>query len=489
VTGAAGRPLPTWLACSGCGQRIPDAAPLVLACPAARPGDDVDHVLVRGLDAASAAFDVDEDATHPYLRWRRRFHAYHRARALGWSDDDFAALVTRLDRSVGRLAGSGFVVSPFSRVDGLSDALGFAAAGGVWVKDETVLPSGSHKGRHLFGTLLGLEVEAARVAAAAAGEPPPPPAPLAIASCGNAALAAAVVARAAGRHLEVFVPPDAEEAILEQLEGLGAAVRTCQRRPGVAGDPTYQELLRAVAAGAVPFTCQGNLNGLAIEGGSTLGWELASAVGAPGGPARLDRLVVQVGGGALLSSILAGFGDDAVLGQPVALPRIHAVQPAGVHPLERAWALVRADVEAGLAPAAALAAAARRRSSVMWPWEGEPRSVAHGIIDDETYDWRACVAGMLESGGGPLVVSEAKLEEANALARSTTGIDVDHTGSAGLAGLLDLVRARALRADETVAVLFTGAVRRRPAPARGDHPVKRAAHRRRHSQLATSGGS
>ena len=95
---------------------------------------------------------------------------------------------------------------------------------------------------------------------------------------------------------------------------------------------------------------------------------------------------------------------------------------------------------------------------------------------------------MLASGGGPLVVDEATLEEANALARATTGIDVDHTGTAGLAGLLDLVRTRAVGPDETVAVLFTGAVRRPPTPAPGDQPVTRAAHRRLHSHHATSGG-
>jgi threonine synthase len=178
--------------------------------------------------------------------------------------------------------------------------------------------------------------------------------------------------------------------------------------------------------------------------------------------------------------------EGAAPGAP--LPRIHAVQPATVHPLARAFERARARAAAGDPLPEVLAAAARHRSAFMWPWEAEPHSVAHGIIDDETYDWRACVEAMLTTGGGPLVVSEATLEEANALARSTTGIDVDPTGSAGLAGLLDLVRTRAVRPDETVAVLFTGAVRRPPSPAPGDHLGKRATHRRLHSRFADSGG-
>ena len=86
----------------------------------------------------------------------------------------------------------------------------------------------------------------------------------------------------------------------------------------------------------------------------------------------------------------------------------------------------------------------------------------NGILDDETYDWRAVVAGMLSSGGTPLVVDEATLETANALARDTTGIDVDHTGSAGLAGLLQLARSGELRPDENVVICFSG-ITRHPA--------------------------
>ena len=42
----------------------------------------------------------------------------------------------------------------------------------------------------------------------------------------------------------------------------------------------------------------------------------------------------------------------------------------------------------------ALRFARTHRSKFMWPWEEEPKSIATGIIDDETYDWAAVVAGM-----------------------------------------------------------------------------------------------
>ncbi len=475
---AAGAVVPTAVVCSGCGHRLPDDAPIAFACPAAGHGDDVDHVLVRVVEPGAGAPKEDAAAPNPFVRWRARFHAWHRARALGWSDADYVRLVNGLDAAVELVDGHGFRVTPFARSGLLSDALGFSAAGGAWVKDETRNVSGSHKARHLFGTLLELAVEEAGRGPAEGAQRPP----LAIASCGNAALAAAVVASAAERHLDVYIPPDADPVVVERLRALGADCTVCEREPGVTGDPTYHALLRAVDGGAVPFTCQGNLNGFAIEGGETLGWELAAAVGAPGGPPGLDRVVVQVGGGALLSSVIAGLRHDLPT-----LPRIHAVQPATVHPLARAFERVRGRVAAGEPLDAVLADAALHRSAFMWPWEQEPHSVAHGIIDDETYDWRACVTGMLTSGGGPLVVAEATLEEANALARETTGIDVDPTGSAGLAGLLDLVRTRAIGPDESVAVLFTGAVRR-PTPSPGGQPVTREAHLRLHAHGATNGG-
>jgi threonine synthase len=99
----------------------------------------------------------------------------------------------------------------------------------------------------------------------------------------------------------------------------------------------------------------------------------------------------------------------------------------------------------------------------MWPLETEPHSVATGILDDETYDWLAVVRGTLATGGSPVVVDEATLIEANEIGRASTGIDVDPTGSAGLAGLVELRRRALVVPGETVAVIFTGA-RREAAP-------------------------
>jgi len=107
----------------------------------------------------------------------------------------------------------------------------------------------------------------------------------------------------------------------------------------------------------------------------------------------------------------------------------------------------------------ALTYARTHRSSFMWPWEEEPRSIATGILDDETYDWAAVVAGMLATDGSPVLVSDETVVEAEAMAHVTTGIPVDPTGAAGMAGVLELVRAGEVGPHERVAVLFTGSKR------------------------------
>jgi threonine synthase len=448
---------PTALVCGGCGASPDPGDPFPFRCPNAGKGD-VDHVLRRALDTSVLSFPAAGSPPlerEPFVAYRSLLHSYHRARQGGISDEAYVALVRRLDEDVARVDGRGFVKTPFQRSRHLSDALGFAADGGVWVKDETHNVSGSHKGRHLMGVLLHLEVSEL-LGSSERGHRPR----LAIASCGNAALAAAVVAAAGGWRLRVFVPTDADAHVLGRLRDLAAEIEVCPRRPDGVGDPTYLRLLEDLADGAVPFTCQGNLNGLVIEGGETLGYEIVADLAAEERP-PLDHVVVQVGGGALASSCAQAFEEAFALGALARRPRLHTVQTAGGHPLERAYTLVHGRLggaATGASVHAAIEDAARHRSQYMWPWESEPKSVATGILDDETYDWLAIVEAMLSTGGLPVVVGEERLVEAHERGRAA-GFRADPTGTASLAGLLDLLARGVVGRDERVAVLFTGVER------------------------------
>ncbi len=451
----------TALVCAGCGAPAA-AAPLPFRCARAVAGDGVDHVLRRWLDPERIAWPLEGGESNPFLRYRDLLHAGHAARAAGESEAAFVARVERLDLAISAVDGHGFRITPFAAADRLAGALGLDA-GRLWVKDETGNVSGSHKARHLMGVLLALGERAD-------GAPSPR---LAIASCGNAALAAAVLARAADRPLDVFVPPWAHPRVLDRLESLGARLAVCERAPGVAGDPCYHRFRAAVAAGAVPFCCQGPDNGLTVEGGATIAWEMIDALGAR----PLDRLFVQVGGGALASACALGFADAVRLGRLARSPRLHAVQTEGGHPLARAYDRLLARILARMPPApegaepradfvlaqappdllrAELGYAAHHRAEFMWPWESEPTSLATGILDDETYDWLAVVEAMLATGGYPVVADERTIAAANRVGRETTGIDADPTGTAGLAGLMQLLAVGVTLRDETVALLFTG---------------------------------
>jgi threonine synthase len=440
------------LRCEGCGWTAPRSGPLVFVCPHAGT-DAADHVLAPTLAPAPEAW-VPDDSDNPFLRYRRRLHAYAYARALGLSDAEYVDKVHALDQRVAEVDGRGFRVTRFGLEAGLADGAP------VWVKHEHENVSGSHKGRHLFGVLLHLEF------AAAAGLADPF-APLAIASCGNAALAAAVLARAAERTLDVYVPPDAHPRVVARLYALGATVHVCARTEGAAGDPTVAAFRAAVSRGAVPFACQGTDNGLTLDGGKTLGYELLDA------GVALDRVFVQVGGGALASCVTRAFAEADAAGALPKMPRWMAVQGESVAPLAAAYRRLLQSLSArscALAPddpnaladfaaasparEAALADLAAHRARYLRPWPTPAPSVAHGILDDEVYDGAAVLRAVVRSGGRVLTVDEATLTEAETRA----GAAVDATGTAGLAGLLAWRRASP-RGAETCAVLFTGARR------------------------------
>jgi threonine synthase len=432
--------------CAGCGALVDAAASLPFRCPNAALHPAVDHVLTP--QAETLAFGGGPHR-NPFLRYRQWTLAGRLASACGLSDDAFAGLVGELDRGLERVDGRALVVTPFAEQPALARALRVAGLR-LWVKDETGNVAGSHKVRHLAAVMLYLCVlEAARLPLAEGLRDRT----LAVASCGNAALAAAVVARAAERKLAVFIPPDAEPSVVARLRELGAAIEVCPRMPGVAGDPCVQAFRAAVAAGALPFAVLGPDNGVAVEGARTLAYEMAEALADSG--EALDDVFVQVGGGALASGMGHGFAEMAELGVLASAPALFAVQAEGCCPLRLAHDRLGSWMRAkGATPSGALAYAASHRSAFMRPVEQTPHSVADGILDDEAYDWLAVLEAMLRTRGGPVVVDEATLKRAHAAARAHTAISASPTGTAGLAGVL-AARPRGRR----VAVVFTGVER------------------------------
>ena len=269
VTGPSvvtGPPVVTGLACATCGAEVDIAAALSWKCPNATSADPY-HVLqiVQSLAPMRAGA-----LTNPFVAFRRYLAWDAFASANGQDEVARTALVEEVDAAVRGIAGVGFHITPFQRSEALSNALGFGTDGGVWVKDETQQVAGSHKPRHLMSILLHL-LTAERSGLVPWHDVADRPA-LAIASCGNAAFAAATLAAAARWPIRVFVPPGANPVVVARLRELRAAIVECPRRTAdPPGDPCMHRFREAVAGGAVPFTVQGPENAWCLDGGTRSG--------------------------------------------------------------------------------------------------------------------------------------------------------------------------------------------------------------------------
>lgn len=415
--------------CASCGAFVGLDTFAPWRCP--NEHGDRRHVLLRmeRADLGEASVSGDGDDPNPFVRFRRHMAWHAFALAHGMSDAATVQLV--------RDTNDGFRTTPVGRSSSLSDELAFGATGGIWVKDETANVGGSQKARHLMSILMHLRA-AETVGLAPWTESTRPS--LAISSCGNAAIAAATLAHGAGWPLDVFIPEWAGGVVVSTLESLGANITRCPRRAeDPPGDPTVLRFREAVSRGAIPFSVQGPENALCLDGGRTFGWELAESlfdegVGDP------DAMFVQVGGGAFAASVSRG-AREAGLRVP-----LFAVQTEGCAPLARAWNSARDDE-----------AMARNWGEHMWAWETEPRSLADGILDDETYDWVADVVELKATGGRVVVARETNVIRAAQMGPDVAGVNVSPTGAAGLAGLL---QCRTEFADDARVVLAFSGVER-----------------------------
>ena len=375
---------------------------------------------------------------NPFVAFQRYLAWDAFAATLGLEFELRTKIIRDLDNAVAAVAGTGFRTTSFLRNDELSSALGFTQQGGVWIKNETHNVADSQKARHLFTQLLHLVAveHVGRAPWRSQSERPQ----LAIASCGNAAIAASTLARAVNWPIQVFVPEHSDAAAIKILNSLAATVIRCPRiATDPAGDPCVYRFREAILSGAIPFSVQGPENAWCLDGGRTIGWEMAVVAEDLAG-ALFSRMFVQAGGGAFVTCAANGFFAGATK------PKVHAVQTEGCAPLARAFSI--AQTTGGARNAGA------RWSQCMWPWETTPVSLADGILDDETYDWIGACNAMVDSGGYPVVASEAQVHESFELAHRVTNVDVSPTGAAGLAGLLAI--RQEIADDERVIVIFSG---------------------------------
>jgi threonine synthase len=487
----------SYLKCVGCNSEynITDSKP-VYGCKN-RGNDDINHILEKFLADELSLPKLDgiirrkNNNTNPYSVFREFFFVYYLAEYL---HVDYEAILADINSGLKKLGEPNFQETPILIIEDSK-----LSKSKLFIKNETVNVTGSHKARHLMGNILYLEV---LVKAGILKNIPK----LAVYSCGNAALGAAAVAKAAGYYLDVFIPPNISSKVTDTLKKYKANIVVCPRLEGEIGDPCYNRFQEALSSGSVPFSCAGPDSWSNIEGGQTLCLELMTQLIEKG--LVFDSIVIQVGGGALASSAVKTLEELYKFGYIEKLPKIYTAQTEGGFPLVRAYCLLikeiarvnnftcslnftkKDDNSDTIKENQKIAAYCRTKqaeilkivqfirknyfsdkvqtildsavnnmSIYMWNWEEEPHSIAHGILDDITYDWFKIIQGMFRTGGLPVIVDEENLKEANRKGLNCTDIKADHTGTSGLAGYLELVKLNYLDCKDNTCIFFTGAIR------------------------------
>ena len=351
-----------------------------------------------------------------------------------------------IDSAIGRVDGVGFLVTPFVRSAALSDELGFGA------------------GRRGVGE--GRDAQRRREPQG----PPPDVDPAAPPRCGIARSARrASAARdrllwqrrarrgdAGGRGATGRSTCSSPSGWM--TESVSASAPWARRSTAVNGWGPIRPVTRRCSGSARPSTpgrsrspCRAPRTRCASTvAGRSRG---RCSTSAPRSAIELDRVFVQVGGGAFATCVGDGLGAVGV-GCTTACRAGRWLRPARGVDGARAGDVRPARASTG--------------ADVMTVWD-DPHSLADGILDDETYDWIGVVEGMRRSGGEPVVAPEAQIIRAHSMAVDA-GFDVSATGSAGLAGLLgDPRSSRRRRAgggrDEWRRSLTVGSIYPQPMPA------------------------
>jgi len=295
--------------------------------------------------------------------------------------------------------GTGF--TPLIRADRLAAELGL---GELWVKNDTVNPTGSFKDRVVAVALSRARELGFKVAACA--------------STGNLANSVAAHAARAGMRHYVFIPIDLEAAKVAASAVYGPHL--------IAVDGGYDDVNRLCAelAGEHPTWAFVNVNlrTYYAEGSKTLAFETAEQLGwqAP------DHVVVPVASGSQLTKIAKGFQELAKVGlldEPPAV-RVSGAQADGCSPVATAFA--------------------------------EGATIAKSLAIGNPADGIYALDAVRASGGALTSVSDDEIVEGILLLARTEGIFAETAGGVTIACLAKLAAEGVVRADERVVVYVTG---------------------------------
>lgn len=369
------------LHCSACAYAQPDGTKLASLCP------DCGQPLLVEIATPPSRDAITGDAS----LWRYR-----------------AALPMRADETPVTL-GEG--MSPLAELPHLAAEVGVRR---LWVKDEGINPTASFKAR-------GLMMAVTR--AKQLGLPG-----VCVPTAGNAGIALAAYASAAGMPCRVYAPETTPPPILGSIRAFGADL---QLLPGHIGDAGKATLAFARASGF--FNVATVREPYRVEGMKTMGYEVAEQLGW-----RLpDAIVYPTGGGEGTIGIWKAINEMLSWGWLPAgsrRPRMIIAQAAGCAPLVRAFH------------------AGEERAT---PWQ-DPVTYASGLRVPGPLGDRLTLRTLRESAGEAESVSEERIKHGTFLLASRSGIDAAPEGGAALEAVRQLVAAGRLASDAEVVVFNTG---------------------------------
>jgi threonine synthase len=304
--------------------------------------------------------------------------------------------------------GAGF--TPLVRADRLAAELGL---GELWVKNDTVNPTGSFKDRVVSVALTKARELGFKVAACA--------------STGNLANSVAAHAAHAGMKSVVFIPHDLEAGKVVTTAVYGGHL--------IAVEGNYDDVNRLCAelASEQPTWAFVNVNVRTYyaEGSKTLAFEVAEQLGwqAP------DHVVVPIASGSQLVKIGKGFKELHKVGLLDDEPsvRISGAQAEGCSPVATAFA-----------------------EGVDHIRPVKPSTIAKSLAIGNPADGWYALDTVRSSGGAVASVTDAEIVEGIRLLARTEGIFAETAGGVTIATLAKLAAQGVVRPDERVVAYVTG---------------------------------
>lgn len=308
--------------------------------------------------------------------------------------------------------------TPLYRAERLGNLAGLR---NLYLKDDTVNPSGSSKDRASAAVVLKALDAGADI--------------VAVASTGNAGSSLACVAAATGLRAVVMVPEDAPAAKLTQALSFGARV--------LAVRGSYDDAFDLCLAASDEFGWFNRSTGhnpFTREGKKVCAWEIWASL-----DGRVpDRIVVPSGDGNILSSMWKGWRELHEVGLIDRLPKIDCAQSTGSDAINRTVASIQSggktEVDWSCVEIAAV----------------EASTVADSISVCRPRDGLAAVRAVIESGGEAVTVPDDAILAAIPEMASLSGVFPEPAAAAAWAATRQMAADGKIAADETIVCLVSG---------------------------------